>query len=131
MTTTIYASERTFHLFSYVVTNGQLLLRSCKTDTDPTRVDVLFREVRAMELRSWFEGIEIVEEENSAFLAARPSRPVPMFDKEIRFYRLKGNGWEGFVVGGIVSYLEDDGEFSDPSGLVEEDTRPTPMVPPP
>ena len=126
--TTIYASQRTFQLFSYAVTHGQLLLRSCKTAIDPTRVDVLFREVRAMELRSWFEGIEIVEEENAAFLATRPSRPVPMFDKEIRFYRLKGNGWEGFVVGGIVSYLEDDGDFFDPSGLIE-DTLPTPVVP--
>src|SRR5262245_8613266 len=106
--TTIYTSERTFQLFSYDVTHGQLLFRSCKTDTDPTRVDVLFREVRAMELRTWFEGLEIVQEENSSFLAARPSRPIFMFDKEIRFYRLKGNGWEGFVVGGIVSYLEDD-----------------------
>jgi hypothetical protein len=128
--TTFYASQRTFQLFSYGVTHGLLLLRSCKTDTDPTRVDILFREVRAMELRSWFEGIEIVEEESSAFLAARPSRPVPMFDKEIRFYRLKGTGWEGFVVGGIVSYLEDDGDFADPSALID-DALPTPIVPPP
>src|SRR5690242_11302557 len=98
---TIYASDRIFQLFSYGVTRGQLLFRSCKTDTDPTRVDILFQEVRAMELRTWFEGIEIVEEDNSSFLASRPSRPVPMFDKEIRYYRLKGNGWEGFVVGGL------------------------------
>ena len=126
---TIYASDRIFHLFSYGVTHGQLLFRSCKTDTDPKRVDILFREVRAMELRSWFEGIEIVEEENSSFLGSRPSRPIPMFDKEIRFYRLKGSGWEGFVVGGLVSYFEDDGEFFDPSGLIEDTAR-TPVVPP-
>jgi hypothetical protein len=125
---TIYASERIFQLFSYGVTHGQLLFRSCKTDTDPTRVDILFQEVRATELRSWFEGIEIVEEDNSTFLAGRPSRPVPMFDKEIRFYRLKGTGWEGFVVGGIVSCLEDDGDFFDPSGLIEDTIR-TPVVP--
>lgn len=129
MTTTIYASGRIFQLFSYGVTHGLLLFRSCKSDVDATRVDILFQDVRAMELRCWFEGIEIVEEETASFLARSPSRPVPMFDKEIRFYRLKGTGWEGFVVAGSVAHLEDDGEFFDPSGLLEDTVR-TPVVPP-
>ena len=126
--TTLYASTRIFHLYSYGVSHGLLLLRSCKSETDPLRVDILFQDVRAMELRTWFEGIEIVEEEEAALLAGRPSRPVPMFDKGIRKYRLKGTGWEGFVVGGNVSFLEDDGAFDDPSGLIEEMIR-TPVVP--
>ena len=128
--TTFYASARTFQLFSYGVAHGQLLFRSCKTESDPTRVDILFQDVRAMEVRTWFEGIEIVEEESSAFLASRPSRPVPMFDKEIHFYRLKGTGWEGFIVGGLVAYLEDDGDFFEPSALTDDTAR-TPVVPPP
>ncbi len=39
--------DRRFQLWAYTVSHGSLLLRSTKTDDEPTRVDVLFRNVKA------------------------------------------------------------------------------------
>ena len=35
-------------------------------------------------------------------------------------YSLSGSGWEGFIVAGIVRYVEDDGDLFGPSSLVSE-----------
>ena len=65
-----FFSNRIFVLFSFSMSHGLLLLRSSKTDDDPTRLDVLIQDVRAMEVRAWFEGIQI-EEVSRDYLAGR------------------------------------------------------------
>jgi len=114
----IFESARSFVVFSYNIERGLLLLRSRKANATPTRIDVLFQDVRAMELRSWFQGIKI-EESDRQFLETARSKPVEMIEPGNRIYSLVGPGWTGFVVGGIVSVLEDNGEYTSPSGLME------------
>ena len=55
----IYESDRLFSVFGYSMCHGLLLLRSGKSNEYPnTRVDVLFQDVRAIEIRASFKGIE-------------------------------------------------------------------------
>jgi hypothetical protein len=85
-------------------------------------MDVLFQDVRAMEIRSWFEGIKI-EEVDQKFLEGYPSNPAEMIEQGNKVYPLVGTGWKGFVVGGIMQFKEDDGEAFAPSGLIKPDTK--------
>src|SRR4030081_3002378 len=50
-----FKSDRKFSVVSYGVSHGPLLLRSGKNNEHQTRIDVLILDVRAMEIRSWFE----------------------------------------------------------------------------
>ena len=113
----IFESKRSFVVLSYAEGHGLLLLRSRKTTHNPTRVDILFQDVRAMELRSWFESIAI-EQVDIDYLKDFHSRPAQMIEHGNRVYSLKGHDWQGFIVGGIVAAKEDDGDFSAPSELL-------------
>jgi hypothetical protein len=112
-------SDRRFSVVSYARGHGLLLLRSGKTDEHLTRIDILITDVRAMEIRSWFTGIEIAETDEQ-YLAGFQSKPVEMVEVGNRIYSLKGNGWCGFVVGGVLFVHEDELEFGEPSGLIPD-----------
>jgi len=112
-----YKSDRSFVIFSYSASHGQLLLRSRKSNEYSTRVDILILDVRAIEMRCWFTGVKI-EEIEQTYLAGRGSGPAEMIEPGNIVYKVKGENWEGFIVGGIAIIEEDDKEYGDPSGLL-------------
>jgi hypothetical protein len=117
--TLVYESDRLFSVFGYCMSHGLLLLRSGKSNETPdTRVDVLFRDVRAMEIRAWFKGIRVEEVDDPRFLDDQTSKPVEMIEPGNKIYALMSAGWQGFIVGGVVSFNEDDGDLCGPSALV-------------
>ena len=95
------------------------MLRSGKTNIHQTRVDVLLQDVRAMEVRAWSDGLQI-EEAGVDYLQGFRSNPAEMIEAGNKVYSVRGAGWEGFVVGGIISYVEDEKNFSEPSRLLGE-----------
>jgi hypothetical protein len=112
-----FVSDRRFVIHSYSADHGLLLLRSDKTGARATRVDILFQDVRAIELRSWFEGITI-EEAEVDYLKGFSSHPSEMMEVGNRVYAVRGSGWSGFIVAGIVNTSEDDGNRDSPSKLL-------------
>ena len=117
----VYESDRTFSVFGYSMSHGLLLLRSGKSNEHAnTRVDVLFQDVRALEIRAWFKGIRIEEEDNPEFLKNQRSKPAELVEPGNKIYSLRSSAWEGFVVAGPVQFVEDTGELFGPSGLVSE-----------
>ena len=79
---------------------------------------MLFQDARAMEIRAWFDGIEI-EEESAQLLDGAASNPRIMLEPGNKVYKLKGNGWSGYVLAGIMRTHEDEGEYAAPSPLIE------------
>jgi len=117
----VYESDRLFSVFGYSMSHGLLLLRSGKSDESATtRVDILFQDVRAVEMRVWFKGIRIEEVDDPKFLEDQPSKPAETIEPGNKVYALISGGWRGFVVGGIVRFKEDDGELFGPSALVSD-----------
>ena len=115
----VYESDRTFSIFGYAMSHGLLLLRSGKSNEHAnTRADVLFQDVRAMEIRTWFKGMRIEVEESLEFLKDQRSNPAQIIEPGNKIYSIRSSGWEGFVVAGLVSFVEDSGELFDPSSLV-------------
>jgi len=95
------------------------LFRSRKSDQYPTRLDILFQDVRAVELRFWTEGL-FIEEMDPKFIESRASNPLGLMERGNKAYAISGADWSGFIVGGIMLAHEDDKEFSDPSALLAE-----------
>lgn len=115
--------ERTFQLWAYSVGMGRLLLRSTKTGTFPTRIDVLFQNVKAMQVPATvFEGLVVTEADEE--LAARIESETGLLRGDDRFFCLESAHRVGYVVAGVMVSQEDAGEFFDPSPLWPEAPRP-------
>jgi len=109
--------KRPFVLFSYRLSHGLLLLRSAKSPAQPKRIDVLFQDVRAIECRTDFADL-LIEEVGPEFLEGVRSKAREVIEPGHRVYSLRSGNWLGFVVGGIVSQHEDEGDFFTPSALL-------------
>nr|WP_299913055.1 hypothetical protein [Sphingomonas bacterium] len=115
---TCFESERRFSILSYADGHGLLLLRSAKSQAFPTRIDILITDVRAMELRSIFVGLRItvVGEE---YLADFTSAPREIIEPGHVTYAVQGTDWRGYILGGAMYSVEDEGESTAPSALLE------------
>ena len=117
--TSRFSSDRHFFLVGFHASHGLLLFRSPKhRDGATTRIDVLIKDVRAVELRAWTDGL-LIEEVDAARVSEVQTRPLSLIEPGNRVYALAGDGWNGYVVGGALFTAEDDKEIGDPSPLIE------------
>ncbi len=119
MTRSNFKTKRRFTLVSYNAGHGLLLFRSGKTSEHPTRLEILVKDVRAMEVRCWSNGIRI-EEVGLEYLLGFKSNPTEVVEVGNRVYSVRGEGWEGFIVGGVMLTHEDNEDFGSGSPLLEE-----------
>jgi hypothetical protein len=115
--TPIFESKRTFFLESYVAGHGLLLFRSNRTKEQPTVVDVLFKDVRAMDVRAWTDEL-CVENASTALVEGYLSKPAEMIEKGLFVYRLSGLGWQGYVIACRVDSKEGAVAPKSPAGLL-------------
>lgn len=125
----LYRSDRTFKWWDYTPSHGQLLLRS-EGGTDRTRVDVLFKPVDVIKVRSHYQGLRIrcaTPAEQTQIQAETPevSYQDPAdnkFGEGHRYFVLQpAGGGVDYIVARAVGWHEDRdlGEpsyFADPSG---------------
>ena len=114
---TLFESERDFQLWRAVVGHSQLLLRSTKSETESTRIDVLFKPVRAMKLLTMLRRLRVREADaGEAIEIARETGEEK--DDEGRIFIVESGPFTGFVVAGVMATHEDDGEYGDPSAIL-------------
>src|SRR6266850_5675976 len=116
MTKPIVSFAREFQIWSYNVGHGELLLRSPKIPSLPTRIDILFKDVRAMELRTRITGLSI-EEAQPGDIMDRGTKLVDTMEKGHKVYLIKTQDWIGCLIAGAVFWHEDQGEYGQPSAL--------------
>ena len=90
-----FESDRHFQIWKYGVSHAQLLLRSVKDAAHSTRIDVLFVNVKRLDLPTSLNGLRIERADDH--------------------FRLCGSDWQGSVVAGNFAHAEDDGEYHAPS----------------
>jgi hypothetical protein len=117
MTDPIVRFDRKFQLWLYSVSHGQLLLRSTKNQNYQTQVDVLFKNVAIIQLPVVFAGLAISEISQQEFRLFELSACL-LDVHERRCFKLEGENWDGFIVAGHVSWLENDSEHSAESELL-------------
>jgi len=112
----LFESSRSFQLWRAVVGHNQVLLRSTKTDNDPTRIDILFKPVRALKLRTDMDGLRIREashEEVDQIALESGERAGTA-----TFFILESAGLSGYIVADLMVTAEDEGEYLDPGQLL-------------
>jgi hypothetical protein len=110
----LYRSQRRFSLWAYSITHSQLLLRSRSGD-DSTRIDIVFKPVIRLSLRTSYTGLAIrcaTEDECELILA-----DVGEAGRGSRVLMLESGIVRDFVVTGAFGWREDDGHNLDPSDL--------------
>jgi|GEM_PF-645629 len=114
--------NRRFQVWQYSISQGQLLLRSTKDQRHATQVDVLFKNVEFMQIPTLLSKLNISE------MSEKASRSVSLSTglfpakehKEQKHFRLEGDNWQGVVVAGHVSGLEEDAEHFADSRLISK-----------
>ena len=95
----VFESDRRFQVWRYEVGHAQLLVRSVKGDHGPSRIDVLFKAVEAIDLPTRFDGLQIA--------------------REGKQFILSGVGWSGRVIAGACFQAEDLAEYFDPGPFAD------------
>jgi hypothetical protein len=107
-----------FAVWAYTIGHGRLLLRRTKSAEHPTRVDVLFKDVGWMCFPTSLADVRIREaapgEADNLLASAGPLRTSGR-----KLFAVSGSNWRGYVLAGVVVWKEDEGEYNDPSSLLE------------
>lgn len=103
--------DREFQVWAYTVGHGQLLLRSNRTAERSTRIDILFKDVGALNMPTILRDLTIAEATAEEFGLNR------RIAESRRVFRVSSLDYLGFVVAGAVAMQEDDREYNDPSAL--------------
>lgn len=113
------ASQRGFQVWRYLVSHRQLLLRSNKGEDNDTRVEVLFKNVTAINLPTHLDGLTI-EEPSDGDEQRLAIDFHPVLEPGQRIYRVRGLTYNGHIIAGAVFTAEDTGDYQDSSPLLRE-----------
>ena len=113
-----FESDREFRVQLYWASHGILLLRSGMTKAYPTRIDILFQDVRWIGLPAWLTGIQIEQGQISDI-------PIPLtaeIQKEAHFmsvFRVISQGViHSLLASSTCSFAEDEKRYSENSSLL-------------
>lgn len=110
--------RRMVQVWSYTVGHSRLLLRATKDRGHPTRVDILFKNVAAMSLPSVMRQL-VVRQASPLEQEEILSTIEVDHSEDRRYFILEGPGFAGWVVAGVMVTVEDEGEYYEPSPLLE------------
>jgi hypothetical protein len=108
------ASDRVFQLWSYSVSMRRLLLRSTKSESFDSRIDLAFQNVHALKLPAQMHGLSVkCASQTEIEEIVRDIGLSP--DEKWQFYLVSGSLFSGYVVAGAMISSEDNGEYNEPS----------------
>ena len=99
----LFTSSRRFQLWRYTVSHGQLLLRSTKSSSEKTRIDILFKDVISLNLKSLLDGLRIETDVHGTSNGSS------------RVFRIESSEFNGFVEASDFFHETDEAEYSEPS----------------
>ncbi len=94
--------RRPFQLWLHVVSHRNLLLRSVKSPTEATRVDILFHNVRALQIPTLMDSLRI-SVETLELLEQACARFGVQATADCRLYALTSNQFSGLVIASDMS----------------------------
>lgn len=113
----IFQSDRFFQLWYYTVSHGQLLLRSVKSDSEKTQVDVFFKNVKFVGVPALLKSMRVIEIDPEKI--GSDSWPGDLsFSGEGRYFQLAGDGWKGLIIAGFFDWDESENEHYEESAFL-------------
>src|SRR5258708_34349971 len=96
----VFSSDRFFNVISYYASHCLLLLESQRNEDSDQFIHLLFQDVRALEIRMWFNGLTVVKQ-GVDYLDRFASKPAEMLEPGLQVYELQSSDWRGYILGGI------------------------------
>jgi hypothetical protein len=109
--------EGLVQLWSYAVGHKRLLLRSVRSASRATQVDILFKDVALIHIPSSLNDLEVSEVPRAEMPAWIDLEGATITD-DMRFYRLRGRHCVAFVVAAVVVWDEREAAYGDQSVLL-------------
>jgi hypothetical protein len=110
--------DRQFQVWAYSVSMARLLLRSTKTETSLSRIDVLFQNVKAMSLPTTMDGLVVSDACSNDKLRKRVMAELGSVQLcNDNLYCIQMKSTVGYVVASLVVVQEDEREFFEASRL--------------
>lgn len=117
----LFRSERTFTVWRYGVGHSQLLLRAVPDRTDAACLDLLFEDVKAMQLVTRYESIELHPAgENEAQQILDSSGVASAWRGRYLVVSLRSRSGAGFVLCRRITALHGGDDPFGPQGGIEE-----------
>ena len=104
-------TSRTFQTWVFIVSHGQLLIRSPKTSECPTNMDLMFLGVEYMDLPRFLRGFEVVEP-NDADVSLIRER-LDKLGSSDRIFVISSNNRRYHVVAAALQISENEREIFD------------------
>ena len=110
----LFASDRTFEIWAYNVSHSELLLRSNKSSDRDSRVDILFKNVKYISIKTVLHGmcVEIVSRDDKSIL------PTYNGLNSDNIYEVISTSIKGYIVASSFFMHEDSLDFYEPSQLL-------------
>lgn len=98
-----FNSDRSFLVVRYADAHGPLLLANLPNDQykSLTKIEVLFKDVRSLELRVFINSLTI-REIDIANVRPHASNPQNAVEPGLKFYSRQSSGWSGYILAGAV-----------------------------
>lgn len=115
MNTEIFKSDRYFTIFDFVISHGQLLLRSQKTDDLPKNIDVIFFDATYIQSFSRLKGLYIKRLEKGIDLTEYSAVKKYLDYDNNYLFEIESNDEKYYIAASFVRVFENQLEFADSS----------------
>ncbi len=117
---TLFQSKSRFKVWKYLISHGQLLLRSLPTDSQPIRIELLFKGVYAIKMTMEISGVTIREPTQDELSAINEDIGTPVTELGLKAFVVESFASWGYVIASVFRTAEDDGDYKTPSSLLIE-----------
>lgn len=114
MTKEIYKSDRSFVVFDYLVSHGQLLIRSDKRKGDKENIDIIFFDTTFVQMFTMLEGIVIRILEDKKRINYESVDKYLSFDNS-NLFEIESGSEKYYIAASFVKVYENTLEFNETS----------------
>jgi hypothetical protein len=115
MSKNIFKSDRYFKIADFLISHGQLLLRSDKTNEQKTNIDIIFFDAIYMQLLGSLQGITIREADNNQVVNYVSVISYLIYDHNHLFEIETQKGEKYYVAASFVKIFENELGFGETS----------------
>ena len=118
-----FKSDRYFTVFDFFISHSQLLIRSSKNDENKSNIDIVFFDVKFIQLGIYYNGLR---------LKLRKGDIPPtiakeyLTDEECNLFEIESKDEKAYVIAGLVHIYENSLDFNESSlGVLQYKGRDT------
>ena len=105
-------------MWVFDVSHGLLLFRKRATNIGEKSVDIVFKDVRSIQVCDFLDSIRI-EEVNSIDIVGKALTSEKTEEPGLRWFRITSKEGEGYICASGYKFHEDAAEFGEPSAIYE------------